>query len=246
MNITPFQKGIFFSIIIHLMIFTFLFLYHWQIMPGAASSEIEVISIEQNGNDVFSNPDGEDIKVPFELPKFGDDTGKTTESHDFSPTNPSNSNDRIRMNVMRADAPTELGRNNSPLMRGNPRGASNADYQGPVARMSAKSLTKQMDSYTENIRGNSPYYLEGDLSENNVVYKKIPEYPKGVDKNDRVVLQFSVFPNGKVDPNSVIVLKKADPRMDDLSVESLIEWKFTPFMGRQIRKGKITFVYQIK
>ncbi|HNX00851.1 MAG TPA: hypothetical protein PLE74_05430 [Candidatus Cloacimonadota bacterium] len=232
--------------LIHAILFTFLFLYHWKFTPGAASSEIEVISIEQNGNDIFSNPEGEKIDVPFQLPKFGDAQSSSTSQASNSPADEVSSNERIRMNVMREDNPTDLGRNQVALNNGNPRGSREADYSGPLPQMHAKSLIKNMDQYPDAQRGNSPFYLEGDLQESNVVYKKIPEYPKGVQKNAQVVLQFSVFPNGAVDPNSIIVMKKADPKLDDVSIDALSQWKFTPYIGRNARKGKITFVYQIK
>lgn len=246
MSITPFQKGVSLSILIHAVLFTLFFLYHWNYIPGAASSEIEVISVEPTGDDVFSNPEGTQTDIPFVLPKFGQDVSKENNNPRFSPTSPTSNTEQMRMNVMRSEAPVDLGRSQSRVIAGNPRGSVNSDYQGPIPRMNAKPLVKSLDSYNEKIRGNSPFYLEGDIQESSVVYKKIPEYPKGLQKNAQVVLQFSVFPNGKVDPNSVIVIKKADPKLDVLSVESLQEWKFTPFVGKQIRKGKITFIYQIK
>ncbi len=245
MNNSYFRNGVMFSILIHVILFSLFFLFHMNYLPGAASSEIEVISVDMSGTDILSNPTGADTNVPLALPKFGDDINKE-EQHVFAPTDIMNNNVQMKMNVMRTDAPMDLGRSQTRVIDGNPRGIADTDYKGPVPKMTAKSLIKTSDQNQGNVRGNSPFYLEGDLQESSVVYKKIPEYPKGIEKNAKVVLQFSVFPNGSVDQNSVIVIKKADPRMDDLSVESLQQWRFTQYIGRQIRKGRITFIYQIK
>ena len=95
---------------------------------------------------------------------------------------------------------------------------------------------------TENIT--TEYLLEGEVLKRELLFKTIPNYPQGVEKNQSVVLSFEVTPEGDV--KNVIIKKKANPMMEQVSIEAINQWKFNPILYNQNQLGTITFVYELE
>ena len=112
-----------------------------------------------------------------------------------------------------------------------------------ATEVKSKYLEKFADSVDSKNRDNSPFKLEGDVLMRQILSKKIPEYPKNNRSNAKVTLEFEVMPDGSV--SNIIVLKKAFPQMETLSVDALKEWRFNPIGSDMTTKGVITFIYQV-
>jgi TonB family protein len=90
----------------------------------------------------------------------------------------------------------------------------------------------------------SPYILEGEISSRTILHKQIPEYPQGIQKNARVKIKFQVTAPGEV--ANVVLVQKADPILDRISVEAIKKWRFNAIEQEVKQTGFITFIYQIK
>ncbi|MBN1326473.1 MAG: energy transducer TonB [Candidatus Cloacimonetes bacterium] len=92
--------------------------------------------------------------------------------------------------------------------------------------------------------GGEPYILEGDILNRTILTKTIPEYPAGVQKNIEVKLRFEVMSDGSV--TNVIVVKKADPELEEISMDAIREWRFNSLNQDIVQLGFITFIFQMK
>ena len=92
--------------------------------------------------------------------------------------------------------------------------------------------------------GDSPYILEGDVSSRKILSKVIPGYPEGVQINARIKISFDVLPSGEV--TNLLVVQKADPRLEMTSLNALSKWKFNALLNDVVQKGTITFIYELK
>jgi protein TonB len=94
------------------------------------------------------------------------------------------------------------------------------------------------------IEGDEPYILEGDIVSRGIEYKILPQYPENIQKNVDVKIKFDVLPAGKT--ANIMVIKKADPELEKVSIEALYQWKFSPINRDVIQTGYITFIFQLK
>ncbi len=90
----------------------------------------------------------------------------------------------------------------------------------------------------------SSYYLEGEILQRTILNEVVPEYPEGLQRNAAVVIQFNVYPDGRV--ADMMIVKKAEPILEELSMNSLSKWSFNPIPQNTVQKGQITFIYQLK
>jgi TonB family protein len=75
----------------------------------------------------------------------------------------------------------------------------------------------------------------------------IPKYPEGVYKNIDVKLRFSILPDGSV--GNILVLKKADSRLEQVAIDALRMWRFEPLPGNQQQTAQavvITFPFRLE
>ncbi len=75
----------------------------------------------------------------------------------------------------------------------------------------------------------------------------IPKYPEGVYKEIDVKLRFSILADGSV--GNITVLKKADSRLEQVSIEALKLWRFEPISGTQPKTSQavvITFPFRLE
>ena len=75
----------------------------------------------------------------------------------------------------------------------------------------------------------------------------IPKYPEGVYKDIDVKLRFSILPDGSV--GNILVLKKADSRLEQVAIYALRLWRFEPLQGKQQQTAQsvvITFPFRLE
>jgi periplasmic protein TonB len=68
----------------------------------------------------------------------------------------------------------------------------------------------------------------------------IPKYPEGVTKEIDVKLRFSILPDGSV--GSIIVMRKADSRLEQVAIEALRLWRFEPLPPKAKQVSQITVI----
>ncbi len=90
----------------------------------------------------------------------------------------------------------------------------------------------------------SPYILEGEITNRRILNKVIPTYPEGVQQSVKVKLKFDVLPDGSV--TNIIVIQKANPQLEFNSLGAISKWKFNPISQEVVQKGVITFIYELK
>ena len=76
---------------------------------------------------------------------------------------------------------------------------------------------------------------------------RLPEYPKGTDKQLAVVLQFYVLPDGSV--GRIIPLRKSDELLERAAISALQTWRFDPLPSQIEQKpqsGAITFNFKLE
>ncbi|KAF0139790.1 MAG: TonB family protein [Stygiobacter sp.] len=75
----------------------------------------------------------------------------------------------------------------------------------------------------------------------------IPKYPEGVYKEIDVKLRFAILPDGSV--GNITVMKKADSRLEQVSIDALKLWRFEPLSGTQAKNSQtvvITFPFRLE
>lgn len=76
---------------------------------------------------------------------------------------------------------------------------------------------------------------------------RLPEYPKGTDKQLAVVLQFYVLPDGSV--GRIIPLRKSDELLERAAISALQTWRFDPLpsqLEQKSQSGTITFHFKLE
>ena len=74
---------------------------------------------------------------------------------------------------------------------------------------------------------------------------KIPMYPEGMNKELRVILQFTVLPDGSV--GDIIPLQKTDEQFERVSISALRTWRFDPLpsnMEQRNQVGRVPFNFK--
>lgn len=75
----------------------------------------------------------------------------------------------------------------------------------------------------------------------------LPAYPEGVEKEIDIRLRFSILPDGTV--GTILPLKKADTRLENLAINSLRQWRFEPLdpSRKQVEQSAIiVFPYRLQ
>nr|MBC8416420.1 energy transducer TonB [Candidatus Cloacimonadota bacterium] len=63
-------------------------------------------------------------------------------------------------------------------------------------------------------------------------------------KTSKVKISFEVEPDGSV--VNMIIIQKADPALENNSLNALEKWKFNAISQDVVKKGIITFIYELK
>ncbi len=236
------KKGLIYSIALHLLLFIIGSLINFSAFPSSASSDMQIWEFDLS--DEVNLPKGyhrSDERVSSEEQKFSN----APVEEDYSAKTLTNMADDLSIDDLiksrnrfdKSDLFKRSAEETPEIKRLEMR-----DYD-PQTEIKSKYLEQFVESVSGKRRDNSPFLLEGDVLMRQVLSKKIPEYPKNIRKNAKVTLEFQVNPNGTV--SNIIVLKKAFPEMETISIKALKEWKFNAVGHEKPIKGKITFIYQV-
>jgi TonB family protein len=76
-----------------------------------------------------------------------------------------------------------------------------------------------------------------------VLYKKLPEFPDGVNMSAQIRIRFKVLADGTV--SSMMPLQKGDPALEHAAMEALRQWRFNPLEEDKEMVGIITFTFRL-
>lgn len=99
----------------------------------------------------------------------------------------------------------------------------------------------------ETIGERSTFTLSGEISKRSLVWKALPQYPEGLQKEVILKFRFSVSPEGSV--SEITPLVKGDPTLERLTISSLSQWRFSPLpkeAPQLSQEGIITFIYRLE
>jgi len=246
--------GIAGSIIFHILLFVIAFLINYEIIPAEALKRIELVEfgISQSANNQrYVSPANQSsnlntnqqtgsksnlIPQKVNMPKtfsesdeesFVPEHGKTALNNLELDKKIGNTQERIKSNLSENALNTKQTRNEEAVV------STSDDY--------LSSLTNRLLGESS---GDSPYILEGDVSSRQILHKQIPSYPEGLEINARIKIAFEVMPNGEI--TNMVVVQKADPRLEMVSLNALSTWKFNAILQDVVQKGSITFIYELK
>lgn len=77
-----------------------------------------------------------------------------------------------------------------------------------------------------------------------VIYKVLPQYPRGYNVAGKIRLRFIVLPDGSV--SNIIPIQRSDPVLERAAIEALRQWRFNPLPTPTEMVGIITFTFQLQ
>jgi TonB family protein len=77
-----------------------------------------------------------------------------------------------------------------------------------------------------------------------VLFKKVPQYPPGVNTSGTIKIQFTVLQDGSID--KMYPLEKADPRLEKAAMDALRQWRFNPISQNTVQVGIITLTFKLR
>ena len=92
------------------------------------------------------------------------------------------------------------------------------------------------------------FEIEGEIKGREILSNPLPEYPEGLNKNARIKISFTVFPDGTVSSTDMFPVRKEDSVLEELAMEKLKLWRFSSLSTGDTRnqKGFITFEFKVK
>ncbi len=157
--------------------------------------------------------------------------GKLT-PYDTAPTRQSRNYDERRTSSDQA-APTSTGKRITTT----PGQVGSNDETAPVQ----PAQTEKTGS------ANRLFTIEGDAADRTILNQTIPQYPKGLQREAVVKIRFTVLPDGRI--GQMLPLQKGDPRLEEITLEALRQWRFNPLPAGAEQKpvqGIITFRYELQ
>jgi len=91
------------------------------------------------------------------------------------------------------------------------------------------------------------YKIEGPAAQRTILFQVLPKYPRGLGKEAKIKVSFSVLPDGSV--GMVMPLQKGEPLLEDLTLNALQRWRFNPLPPQEPQieqRGIITFIYRLR
>lgn len=247
--------GILTSVFFHLILIGIAIFVHFSILPDSVYKRIEFIEFgfdESANNERYISPssqpsrtsDTQDIGrlsnlIPkkVDLPKTFSKSGESVyiPAHEETAFNQLDMNKKIGNSQTKIKAKIDKNLiNTSEISKAEDTTTlTNDDY--------LNSLTNRLLGETES---DSPYILEGEITNRRILNKVIPTYPEGVQQIVKVKMKFDVLPDGSV--TNIIIIQKAEPKLEFNSLNAISQWKFNPISQDIIQKGVITFIYELK
>ncbi len=92
------------------------------------------------------------------------------------------------------------------------------------------------------------FIIEGELEGRKILSNPLPEYPEGLNENAFIRIAFEVLPDGSVSSTGMVPVRKENAVLEELSMNSLKLWRFSPLSegSNKKQKGIITFDFKVK
>ena len=247
--------GILTSIIFHIALIGIAILIHFSILPESVYKRIEYIEFgfdESANNERYISPSSQPSKtsdtenigrlsnlIPkkVDLPK----TFSKSEEHVYIPEHTETAFNQLDMNK-------KIGNSQTKIKTEIDENIINRSEISDVEDSSTLTSDDYLNSITNRLLGesesDSPYILEGEITNRKRLIEVIPTYPEDMQQSLKVKLKFDVLPDGSV--TNIIVIQKANPQFEFNSLSAISKWKFNPISQNVIQKGVITFIYELK
>jgi TonB family protein len=101
---------------------------------------------------------------------------------------------------------------------------------------------------SEQAEGEGGFTIQGEAAQRTILYKVIPEYPEGVNKDAVVRIRFTVLPSGIVG-SAVLLTKGGEATLERLTLEAFRQWRFSPLppdVPQVDQEGVITFRWVLR
>jgi len=247
------------SIGIHLLLLLLFFIWKLEVLPEKILKQIEILEFSTS----FSSPEKNSNLMPVKtfgapgIKSFDEGTKSNVvpSKVDLPKAITSNDNPLEKINI-----PIEKESALNSLKFDNKIGNSQEKLKSAVAQSGISDSLKQirdiplqtddsefLQSLIGSVSGNqdgTSFLLEGDVRQRSIISQVKPEYPPGVQKNAVIKIKFDVLPNGSV--ANLIIIKKADPVLEKISMDALLKWKFNPIAEAVNQSGTITIEFQLK
>lgn len=126
----------------------------------------------------------------------------------------------------------------------------NNDFKGGSSQKNIGSPDGSPDGTGLGVKGSGPGAGEGlgDIEWGGggnrvVLFKKIPNYPPGVNTGAQIRIKFTVSADGFV--TSMIPMQKGDPALEKAAMDALRQWRFNPLKENKEMYGIITFRFRL-
>ncbi len=247
--------GILTSLSLHIILIGIAVFIHFSILPENVYKRIEYIEFgfnESANNKRFISPlsqsaktsDTQDIgRMSNLIPKKVDlpKTFSKSEESVYIPEHEETAFNQLDMNNKIGNSQTKI-RSKIDENFINTSEISNAEDTAALTNDEyLNSLTNRLFGESES---DSPYILEGEITNRKRLIEVIPTYPEGLQQNLKVKLKFDVLPDGSV--TNIVVIQKANPQFEFNSLGAISQWKFNPISQDIVQKGVITFIYELK
>lgn len=249
------NTGILISIFIHLILIGIAIFIHFSILPDSVYKRIEYIEFgfdESANNERYISPssqpsrtsDTQDIgRLSNLIPKKVDLPKTFSESEEtvYIPKHEETAFNKLDMNNKIGNSQTKIKAKVDDNLINTSEISKSEDTTTLTNDNYLNSLTNRLLGESES---NSPYILEGEITNRRILNKVIPTYPESVQQSVKVKIKFDVLPDGSV--TNIIIIQKAEPRLEFNSLNAISKWKFNPISQDVIQKGVITFIYELK
>jgi len=259
-NITDFNKSVFYSLVLHILLILLLMLFHSGLdLPDSEFAQIAFVSssstrpqdrIRQQparqstpGSQPSSSSTATEVEEakapPVNLPKrrLLEDEDEITRRAPGKLTPQQSSLD----DFVRTDTRTSEG-----LEKPYTDPSSTKDFSAPMtSEMEGKDITGPSSDI--GTTGGQPFTIEGEAADRTIIRKVLPQYPPGQQREAVIKIRFTVLPDGRV--SNMIPVRKGDPVLDEITTKALRQWRFNAIPEDEEQKnvqGIITFVYKLK
>ena len=247
--------GILTSILFHLILIGIAILIHFSILPDSVYKRIEFIEFgfnESANNERFISPlsqsaktsDTQDIgRMSNLIPKKVDlpKTFSKSEEPVYIPEHEETAFNQLYMNYKIGNSLRKIKSDVDENFINTSEISNSEDTAALTNDEYLNSLTNRLFGESES---DSPYILEGEITNRRILNKVIPSYPEGVQQNVKVKIKFDVLPDGSV--TNIVIIQKAEPKLEFSSLNAISKWKFNPISQDIVQKGVITFIYELK
>lgn len=247
------------TIIIHVLLIIFAIIYHFKAIPAKKIEQVEILEFKTslasettkqlNPTQSFGEPSvnsyntgtkNQPTPSKVDLPEAMYEFDNPEEEFDI-PTEEQAALNQIKTDDIVGNTAEEAESNLSQKSIDN----QIETIKDKPYDLDDSEMLNDLFSYT-NESGDkvSPFKISGEIKQREIINKSIPKYPSNLQKNAEIKIRFTVTPEGYVkDP---IIIKKADPLLERLSLNSLKKWRFNPITSEKLQSGTITFMFELK